>query len=124
MRYFLSFIGFFLVSLYACTGDCASCHYSLDYKNDTRHSPMLECKTCHTDEKMKSINMGDTCGEDCFSCHNAEKLQNKSLKKSHSVIMDSCMQCHKNLAKETLEKNFMKQGIMHQNFFNKSLESK
>ncbi|WP_104696849.1 MULTISPECIES: hypothetical protein [unclassified Helicobacter] len=123
MKYILSFIILF-VSLYACTGDCASCHYNLDYKKDERHSPMLDCKTCHTKEKMSSINMGDTCGEDCFACHNAEKLQSKELKKAHGVIIDSCMQCHKNLVKETLDKSFMKQGIIHQNFFNQSLESK
>lgn len=121
MKILVSFLFFFCFVAFSCTGDCASCHYKLDYKNDKRHSPMLECKTCHTPEKMQSINMGDTCGEDCFACHNVEKLQNKSLEKEHSVIMNSCMQCHKNLSKETLNKNIFLQEKLQQNFLNHHL---
>lgn len=121
MKFLASYFLFFCIFVFSCTGDCASCHYTIDYKNDKRHAAMLECKTCHTPEKMQSLNMGDTCGEDCFACHNVEKLQKESLKKEHSVIMDSCMQCHKNLAKETLNKSIFMQERLQQNFFNHDL---
>lgn len=110
------FLGIFSQA-FACTGDCASCHYKLDYKNDTRHSPMLDCKTCHTPEKMAAINMGDTCGEDCFACHDANKLKDKKLESSHKVIQ-SCIECHKNLAKETLNKSIFLQDNLNKSFFN------
>lgn len=103
------FVFFFLISVqfgFACSGDCASCHYQIDYKNDSRHSPMLECKTCHTDEKMAQINMGDTCGQDCFACHDSKKLNNPALASSHSMIKN-CISCHQNIQKnsEMLDKS-------------------
>lgn len=86
--------------LIACTGDCRSCHQNLDYKNDARHAPMLECKSCHTDEKMASIDMGG-CGEDCFACHDIQKIQSPALAKEHNVI-NSCMGCHAGLKNSPL----------------------
>lgn len=61
---------------------------------------MLECKTCHTDEKMSKINMGDTCGQDCFACHNAKKLEDPKLKSAHHIIK-SCISCHTSLEKNS-----------------------
>ena len=123
-------VGVAFISLaygWACTGDCASCHYKLDYQKDRRHAPMLECKTCHTPEKMAAIDMGSACGPDCFACHDAQKLQKKELEKYHGVIA-SCMECHKNLEqggpqgrgkevfKKALDKNIFMQDLK-QNFF-------
>ncbi len=73
-----------------------SCHPSLDYK-DPRHSPMLECKTCHNSlsDKMSA------CGSDCFSCHDAVKL---SSGKEHKVV-SSCIECHQTLNKNPFIKN-------------------
>ncbi|PAF46991.1 hypothetical protein BKH46_05705 [Helicobacter sp. 12S02634-8] len=81
---------------FACSGDCASCHYRLDYQHDTRHAPMLECKTCHTDKKMSQIDMGDTCGQDCFACHSVQKLNSPKLASAHQVIKQ-CIACHQSL---------------------------
>ena len=90
------FLTLFSAFLFSCTGDCASCHQNLDYKNDARHSSMAECKTCHTDEKMSKIDMGDVCGSDCFACHDADKLNSKVLQKDHGMI-NSCISCIRRL---------------------------
>ncbi|MCE3036851.1 hypothetical protein LW135_03275 [Helicobacter sp. faydin-H20] len=113
---FLTLVLLFCFKLFSCSGDCASCHYKIDYQNDTRHSAMLKCKTCHTPEKMAGINMGDTCGQDCFACHDAKKLQNQELKASHNMI-SSCINCHVNLSEDTLNKSIFLQEKVHQNFF-------
>lgn len=107
---------FGLAIAYGCTGDCASCHTQLDYKQDPRHAPMLECKSCHTEEKMASIPMGDICGSDCFACHNAQKLQTQKLAPDHQII-NTCISCHKNLAKDTFNKSIMHEGFIR-DFFN------
>lgn len=105
---FLIALGLFLSTLFSCTGDCASCHAKLDYKNDERHKAMIECKTCHTEEKMNSIEMGG-CGQDCFSCHAPSKLQNPLLSKEHGMI-PQCIQCHTNLQKNPFDaKNLFNQ---------------
>lgn len=105
--YFL--IGVFSSLLFACTGDCASCHANLDYKNDTRHQAMLQCKTCHTDEKMNAIAEMNGCGQDCFACHTPSKLQNPALSKEHGMI-PQCIECHKGLQKNPFDpKNLFNQ---------------
>lgn len=101
----------------SCTGDCASCHSTLDYKNDSRHAPMLECKTCHTQEKMAKLKMGDTCGADCFACHKPQKLESPELKPTHKVIQ-SCISCHQNLDKDILNKSIIQRDFI-QDFFNR-----
>ena len=95
------FLGFLVSLLLACSGDCASCHFKLDYKNDERHKSMAECKSCHTDEKMNAIDMGG-CGQDCFACHSPQKLQNPSLSKEHGTI-PQCIECHKGLQKQLFD---------------------
>ncbi|MCE3047729.1 hypothetical protein [Helicobacter kayseriensis] len=91
MRFIFVFLISFLLS-WACQGDCASCHAKLDYKNDQRHIPMTECKSCHTDEKMAQIDMGG-CGQDCFACHQSQKLLTPPLSQAHQVIRQ-CIDCH------------------------------
>lgn len=92
--WFLHFM--FVDVLLACTGDCKACHQNLDYAHDIRHSPMLVCKTCHTDEKMAQIDMG-SCGPDCFACHDIKKVQSQGLAKDH-VVLNACIQCHTQLS--------------------------
>lgn len=94
----LIFMVLFISMLFSCTGDCASCHTNLDYKNDERHKAMIECKNCHTEEKMGAIDMGSSCGRDCFACHSPSKLQNPALSKEHGMI-PQCIQCHQELGK-------------------------
>ncbi len=106
-------VSIIILDIWGCTGDCKSCHQNLDYKNDIRHRPMLECKTCHTDEKMAQIDMGG-CGEDCFSCHDVKKIQSPALAKEHSVI-DACIQCHTQLSTSPINTG--------ENVFQKSLKS-
>ena len=109
--------------VFACTGDCASCHQNLDYQKDKRHSAMLECKACHTQEKMKDIKMGNTCGSDCFECHDVKRLQKGALKSSHAVIAD-CISCHKDLSKQVLNKSPLIRSYVKDFFMQEKLESK
>ncbi|WP_084340130.1 hypothetical protein [Helicobacter pametensis] len=94
----MRFFGIFcllIIAVWACQGDCASCHTTLDYKHDFRHQPMQECKNCHTEEKMSQIDMG-ACGQDCFACHDAQKLLKPELSEAHKVIQQ-CINCHTSL---------------------------
>lgn len=105
--------------IFACTGDCAMCHYKLDYKNDKRHSAMILCKNCHTDAKMAQINMGG-CGKDCFECHEISKIQSPKLAKDH-IVINACIQCHTQLNNSVLDTgiNAFQKGI--QSFSNQLL---
>lgn len=91
MRFVIVALAFWSL-LFACSGDCVSCHAGLDYVRDKRHAPMRECKSCHTDEKMAKIDMGG-CGQDCFACHNAQKLMSSDLFDEHRVLQE-CIECH------------------------------
>lgn len=105
-------IGFFCLLLswvLSCSGDCASCHAKLDYKNDKRHKAMLECKTCHTEEKMNAIAEMSGCGQDCFACHTPSKLQNPTLSKEHGMIPE-CISCHTNLQKKMFDPKNLFEG--------------
>lgn len=96
-----------------CSGDCANCHFKLDYDKDTRHSPMRECKTCHTEEKMAQVDMGGGCGKDCFACHDVQKVRTPELASSHKVI-ERCMDCHKNLSQSLFSPTSPTQNIFEQ----------
>ncbi|MCW8895963.1 MAG: hypothetical protein OQK48_07570 [Sulfurimonas sp.] len=89
MKYIL-FITFFTISIFACTGDCLSCHPKLlpTINDDLRHKPMLTCINCHSAEPNK---MAD-CGNDCFGCHPMSKI-NKPNVREHDVIQE-CRDCH------------------------------
>lgn len=90
--------------IFACSGDCTACHSSIDY-NDNIHNIMLSCKNCHTQENLAKMQMQESCGQDCFSCHNMAKI-NKINLKEHSAL-NACIECHKSLkAKQFNIKNF------------------
>lgn len=84
-------------ALIACTGDCASCHFNIDFK-DSRHSVMLNCKVCHTDEKLKDTPMGNFCGQDCFECHDIRKINAMPIQEH--LALNTCISCHKKIDKK------------------------
>lgn len=96
-----------------CSGDCATCHFTLDYAKDKRHMPMRECKTCHTEEKMMQIDMGGGCGKDCFACHDIQKVRTPALMNAHKVI-DNCMDCHTKLSQSLFNPTSPTQNIFQQ----------
>ncbi len=81
---------FFTFSLYACTGDCLTCHPKLipTINEDMRHKPMLTCIKCHS----ANPNSMAECGADCFSCHPISKIEKANVAE-HEVIR-SCRDCH------------------------------
>lgn len=85
-------------SLFACTGDCLTCHPALQENilTDQRHNPMLTCINCHS---ANLDAMGD-CGNDCFACHPMEKINNGV--KEHEVIQ-GCKDCHTQMKQELLD---------------------
>ena len=76
--------------LFACTGDCLTCHPALmpTIHKDKRHEPMLYCIKCHS---AKPNAMAE-CGSDCFSCHSVEKIEKVNVPE-HKVIRN-CRNCH------------------------------
>jgi len=82
-------------SLFACTGDCLTCHPALlpTINSDERHKPMLTCIACHSADP----NSMAECGSDCFSCHSVEKIEKANVKE-HMVIR-GCRDCHLQLKK-------------------------
>jgi len=90
MKIFLIFIIFSTFTyIYACSGDCLSCHPKLkeNILQDIRHKPMLGCISCHKDNSSMS-----ECGEDCFSCHEIKKIESSGVVE-HKVIRE-CRDCH------------------------------
>ena len=89
MKY-LTLIALFCISIFACTGDCLTCHPKLipTINEDLRHKPMLTCINCHSAEASKMAE----CGSDCFACHPMSKI-NKANVKEHDVIQ-ACRDCH------------------------------
>ena len=98
MKYiFISLL--FVSSLFACTGDCLTCHPKLvpTIETDTRHKPMLGCIECHSAEP----NAMAECGDDCFSCHPMSKINGANVRQ-HDVIQ-TCVDCHVNADKKMLD---------------------
>ncbi|MDD5158330.1 hypothetical protein [Sulfurimonas sp.] len=89
MKY-LVFIMMLAFSVFACTGDCLTCHPRLlpIINKDLRHKPMLTCINCHS----ANPNSMAECGNDCFACHPMSKI-NKSNLREHDVIQE-CRDCH------------------------------
>ena len=89
--------------LYACTGDCLTCHPNLvpTINEDERHKPMLTCINCHSADP----NSMAECGSDCFACHSMEKI-NKPNVREHDVIQE-CRDCHMKLADELRNVNLI-----------------
>ncbi len=88
----------FNLSLFACTGDCLTCHPALvpTINEDLRHKPMLTCIKCHS----ANPNSMAECGNDCFACHSMEKI-NKPNVREHDVIQ-GCRDCHVGQVEEML----------------------
>lgn len=86
---FLFIVMFSFELLYACSGDCLSCHPALadNILSDSRHIAMLTCKKCHLNEEAGMAE----CGKDCFECHDISKID-KTVRE-HDVI-ESCRECH------------------------------
>ena len=78
-------------AIFACSGDCASCHFGIDYK-DEKHKIMLDCKVCHTDSKLSAQMKLSSCGQDCFACHDIKSI-NKVQIKEH-LALNTCISCH------------------------------
>jgi len=80
----------FKLSVFACTGDCLTCHPKLlpTINEDLRHKPMLTCINCHSADP----NSMAECGSDCFACHPMSKI-NKANVTEHNVIQ-KCRDCH------------------------------
>lgn len=82
----------FFISTYifACTGDCMTCHPSLakNIQNDERHKSMLGCVKCHAPNPESMAE----CGSDCYSCHPVIKMESTGIKE-HMVIR-KCRDCH------------------------------
>jgi len=86
---FLLFVTIFTTAIFACSGDCTTCHPVLKKSiNKSYHVVMKRCIACHKD------NTGaiSECGGDCFSCHSEQKLI-KSPLKEHQAIKN-CSSCH------------------------------
>jgi hypothetical protein len=85
----LSFSAVFSI-LFACTGDCMSCHQKLlpTIQQDKRHTPMMGCIECHSADP----NSMAECGSDCFACHPVEKIEKAGVP-AHNVIR-GCRDCH------------------------------
>jgi hypothetical protein len=74
-----------LSPLFACNGDCFSCHPQLLENLDSNHKPMLSCKNCHLGGGVAA------CGADCFECH---KIENISFEIVEHRVIESCRECH------------------------------
>lgn len=77
-------------TLFACNGDCMSCHPKLmdGIDTDERHKPMLGCIKCHSPNPEKMAQ----CGNDCFACHSMVKIYEADVDE-HDVIQ-GCRDCH------------------------------
>jgi hypothetical protein len=88
-----------LSALYACTGDCLTCHPKLitTIHDDPRHKPMLGCIECHSADP----NSMAECGSDCFGCHPIEKIEKVGVAQ-HMVIRE-CRDCHLEMQEAALD---------------------
>lgn len=110
----LLFILALILNIYACTGDCLTCHPNLvpTIEEDERHKPMLACINCHSADPNK---MAD-CGADCFSCHPMSKINGLGIKE-HEVIQ-GCRDCHVKLKQELFGIAANGQSTLKETLFN------
>ena len=82
-----------VANVFACTGDCLTCHPALlpTINQDKRHEPMLHCIKCHSAD----TNAMAECGSDCFACHSIQKIEKVDVPE-HRVIR-GCRDCHMRL---------------------------
>ena len=86
---------FSTVNLQACEGDCVVCHPKLVQENgklDKDHEILITCKTCHTQEEMEKIDMGNGCGQDCWDCHDIKKVTASNVPEHQGL--QKCIDCH------------------------------
>lgn len=98
MKIFIALL-LFVSALFACTGDCLTCHPKLvpTINEDLRHKPMLLCINCHGADP----NSMAECGSDCFGCHPVEKIDKAGVRE-HDVIR-GCRDCHMEMQKEAFD---------------------
>jgi len=87
-------------SLFACDGNCVSCHPKLvkNGKMDKNHKILRTCIQCHT-KKENEKNHG-ACGQDCWQCHDITKV-NKIDIPQHRAL-PKCIKCHESINKHLL----------------------
>lgn len=96
---FLAMLSFITATLFACTGDCMTCHPALipTIHEDARHKPMLGCVKCH----IPNPDSMSECGKDCFKCHTQDKIDRPNVRE-HDVIRN-CRDCHTKMQEELFE---------------------
>jgi len=104
-----------LVSLlFSCTMDCKSCHPNFNIELE-QHQPLKICITCHTNDSLSTIDMGNAaCGADCFSCHPVDKLNALNVKEHDA--MNACVACHNNANFEKDKVLKLNDNLMLKNF--------
>ena len=86
--------------LSACEGDCVLCHPKLtELEGDLvkEHAVLSTCKTCHTQEEMEKIDMGNGCGDDCWDCHDINKVTASNVPQHKGL--QKCIDCHVSINK-------------------------
>ena len=85
------FLLFTFLHLFACSGDCMSCHSTLKNSiNEEHHKVLTSCIACHTKTPTTMVE----CGGDCFTCHSQNKLI-QSNRMEHQNL-STCKKCHIN----------------------------
>jgi len=101
----LFIVTLFIFNIYAqaCEGDCVVCHPNLvkeDGKLDKEHEILVSCKVCHTQEEMEKIDMGSGCGQDCWDCHDINKVTASNVEQHRGL--QKCIDCHLTIDKSML----------------------
>ncbi len=111
MKNVILLLFFIKLSLFACEGDCISCHPGLlkNGKFDKEHEVLKSCVTCHTKEQMSKIDMGAGCGQDCWECHDVKKVSTSGVKEHEGL--DRCIECHLKIRKNSLIFNSPLDGV-------------
>ena len=85
------FVVLFIYGLFACSGDCLSCHPVLkDKLEEKEHILLKECIACHKDDNVEAM---ASCGGDCFACHDKNKVINSTNIAAHQKLGE-CKTCH------------------------------
>jgi len=105
MKKLLLIVTFLIFNIYtqACEGDCVVCHPNLvkeDGKLDKDHEILVSCKVCHTQEEMEKIDMGSGCGQDCWDCHDINKVTASNVAEHRGL--QKCIDCHLTIDKSML----------------------
>ncbi|MDR0665184.1 MAG: hypothetical protein LBF86_06655 [Helicobacteraceae bacterium] len=88
MRYIVQFIILSSIAL-ACSGDCVSCHATLNDKTgrDDDHKVLLKCVDCH----LEIASPNAECGGNCFVCHSQNSID---VSVSEHKTLGDCKSCH------------------------------